>query len=409
MTSALANPTCNSVPDACDAPRAGVRYGPMASTDDPPAPEPPAGDAQPDQLIRDHERRFRAAGLPLLIEGYSATEDIFTRAIPLLALVFVVEILGAINLDWSAGTNALAVLGGVALLLGAFGLLNVARGRPFASIPSRLGVPELTAFVVLPVVLPLVFGGQLTSAIVTGLGNLALLGAIWLVVGFGVFSILRWTGARFVQQLGASLTLLVRALPLLLFFSLVTFFTNEYWQLFGGASDVIFYAGAGTFALLTAVFLVVRLPEAVRDLERASALEIPLRRRQRVNVALVIFIAQALQIAFVGLAVWLFFMVFGALLVTPEIRADWLGTSGRVLFTLPFFGERLEITQELVRTAAGVASFSALYYAVASAVDSTYRDEFVERLTRQLRDTFRERAEYLRLVRDRGARTTSRV
>lgn len=409
MTSALANPTCNSVPDACDAPRAGVRYGPMASTDDPPAPEPPAGDTRPDQLIRDHERRFRAAGLPLLIEGYSATEDIFTRAIPLLALVFVVEILGAINLDWSAGANALAVLGGVALLLGAFGLLNVTRGRPFASIPSRLGVPELTAFVVLPVVLPLVFGGQLTSAIVTGLGNLALLGAIWLVVGFGVFSILRWTGARFVQQLGASLTLLVRALPLLLFFSLVTFFTNEYWQLFGGASDVIFYAGAGTFALLTAVFLVVRLPEAVRDLERASALEIPLRRRQRVNVALVIFIAQALQIAFVGLAIWLFFMVFGALLVTPEIRADWLGTSGRVLFTLPFFGERLEITQELVRTAAGVASFSALYYAVASAVDSTYRDEFVERLTRQLRDTFRERAGYLRLVRDRGARTTSRL
>ena len=83
------------------------------------------------------------------------------------------------------------------------------------------------------------FGGQLTSALVTGVGNLLLLGAIWLVVGFGVFSILRWIAARFVQLLGASLTLLVRA-PLLLFFSLVTFFTNEYWQLFGDASDVIF-------------------------------------------------------------------------------------------------------------------------------------------------------------------------
>src|SRR6185436_5805885 len=163
----------------------------------------------------------------------------------------------------------------------------------------KVGVPELAAFVLLPVVLPLVFGGQARSALVTGLANLALLGLVWLVVGFGVFPILRWTGARFVQQLAASASLLVRALPLLLFFSLVTFFTNEYWQLFGQAADVTFYAAAGLFALITAIFLIVRLPGSVRDLERGSSLPVPLRRRQRVNVGLVIFLAQALQIAFV--------------------------------------------------------------------------------------------------------------
>jgi hypothetical protein len=145
-----------------------------------------------DRRIRELERGFRSAGLPLLTEDYSATEDVFTRAIPLLAVVFVLEILGAINLDWRAALNVLALLGGVALVLGAFGLLNVSRGRRFFSVPTKLGIPELTAFVVLPVVLPLVFGGQLTSALVTGLGNLLLLGAIWLVVGFGMFSILRW-------------------------------------------------------------------------------------------------------------------------------------------------------------------------------------------------------------------------
>jgi hypothetical protein len=362
-----------------------------------------------DRRIKELERGFRSAGLPLLIEGYSATEDIFTRAIPLLALVFVVEILGAINLEWSAVGNALALVGGVVLVLGAIGLLNVARGRRFASMPRKLGVPELAAFVLIPVVLPLVFGGQLESALVTGLVNLLLLGAVWLVVGFGMFSILRWIAARFVQLLGASLTLLVRALPLLLFFSLVTFFTNEYWQLFGQASDVTFYMGAGLFALIAAIFLIVRLPGGVRNLERASALDVPLRRRQRVNVALVIFFAQALQIAFVGLMIWLFFMLFGALLVTPEIREEWIGTKGLELFTVPFFGEQLEITQQLVRTAAGVASFSALYYAVASAVDSTYRDEFIERLTQQLQDTFRERGEYLRLLAARDERVASKV
>ena len=37
------------------------------------------------------ERGFRRDGLPNLIVDLSATEDIFTRAIPFLTLVFVVE------------------------------------------------------------------------------------------------------------------------------------------------------------------------------------------------------------------------------------------------------------------------------------------------------------------------------
>ena len=354
------------------------------------------------ERIAELEDRFRRAGLPLLAEDVRATEDIFTRAIPLLTVVFVLELLGAINLEWSTLGNAAAVVGGIAVLFGAFGVLNILRGRPFVSIPRKVGVPELVAFVLLPIALPLLFGGQLTSALVTGLANLALLGIVWLVVGFGVFSILRWTGARFLQQLAASASLLVRALPLLLFFSLVTFFTAEYWQLFGEASDATFYAGAGLFAALAALFLLVRVPGSVREIERSAALARPLRRRQRLNVGLIIFVAQALQVAFVGLAIWLFFMIFGALLVSPSIRGSWIGSAGTALFTIPFFGQELDVTRELVRTAAGVASFSALYYCVASAVDSTYRDEFVERLTTELRGTFDDRAEYLALL-ERGA------
>jgi hypothetical protein len=359
--------------------------------------------------IRDLESDFRRAGLPLLAEGYRATEDVFTRAIPFLALVFVLELLGAVNFEWSLLGNVFAVAGGLAVLLGAFGVLNTVRGRPFASLPRKVGVPELSAFVLLPVVLPLLFGGQLTSALVTLLANLAMLGTVWLVVGFGVIAIVRWTASRFVQQLGASLALLVHALPLLLFFSLVTFFTNEYWELFGEASDVTFYAAAGLFALLAAAFILVRLPGSVRELESGSDLDVPLRTRQRVNVGLVIFIAQALQVAFVGIAIWVFFMLFGGLLVTPTIRVDWIGSAGQELFTVAFFGQQLDVTKELVRTAAGVASFSALYYAVASAVDSTYRDEFVDRLIEQLRATFQARAEYLELVEPLGARGSSRA
>lgn len=50
--------------------------------------------------LAEYERHFRRSGLPLFIEDYSASEDVFTRALPLLGLVFVAEMLGAIELDW---------------------------------------------------------------------------------------------------------------------------------------------------------------------------------------------------------------------------------------------------------------------------------------------------------------------
>ena len=86
--------------------------------------------------------RLRAAlpprGAADLIEGWSASADVFTRAVPLLALVFVGELLGAIDLDWSLWTNLAAGLGGLAFLVAGFGLANVLRGRPLrGAAPQR--------------------------------------------------------------------------------------------------------------------------------------------------------------------------------------------------------------------------------------------------------------------------------
>jgi hypothetical protein len=352
--------------------------------------------------IAAYEQRFRRAGLPNLIEGYSATEDVFTRALPFLVLVFVVEMLGAINLTWdSVVANVAALLGGVVLMVGAFGVLNVVRGRPFASIPSKVGTPELVAFVVLPSALPLVFGGQWRSASVTLVGQALLLGIVYVVVAYGVFSIVRWAGARFVTQLRASLTLMVRALPLLLFFALVTFFTNEYWQMFATTRGVRFGVAIGLFAALGAAFLIVRIPSGVHELEREAHLAEPL---QRVNVGIVIFVSQALQVLFVTAAVGIFFVVFGTLLVLPVIQQDWTGLPDPVrLYDLPVVGTTLGLTHELARVACGTAAFCGLYYTVAMMVDSQYRDELVTGITDGMRATFAEHEEYLRLLAARGA------
>src|SRR5438093_4147337 len=110
--------------------------------------------------IEELEASFRRDGLPNLAEHYTASEDVFTRALPLLSLVFLIEVLNALNLTWTWWQNTLALLGGLAVLIGVTGALNRLRGRPFLSLPRTVGVPEMGAFVLVPPVLPLLFGGQ---------------------------------------------------------------------------------------------------------------------------------------------------------------------------------------------------------------------------------------------------------
>ena len=67
--------------------------------------------------LTEYERSFRRAGLPLLIENYSAREDVFTRALPLLGLMFVLEIFNGINLEWSWIANVAAIVVSIGILL----------------------------------------------------------------------------------------------------------------------------------------------------------------------------------------------------------------------------------------------------------------------------------------------------
>ena len=352
--------------------------------------------------ITELERSFRRAGLPTFIRGYSARQA-FAKALPLLTLVFVLEILNALNFDFEFWTNVGFLAGGIGISLGTIGALNVAREQPFFSVPRRVGPAEMLVFVLVPSLLPRLFGGQVTSAVVTLIGNTLLLGLVYLVLGFGAVSILEWAVRRFVSLFAASLSVLVRALSLLLFFLLVIFFSTETWQIWTLPPVPKFAAAAGLFVFLAAGFLLLRLPQSVRDLEREADLQDEhLSRPQRVNVGVVMFLSQFLQVVFVASAVWLFFVVFGSLLVSAGVREAWLGTSGAEVWRIPFFGDTVVvITEQLLRVATGMASFAALYYAVATQLDEAYRDEVVEQIARQLKETFARRAEYLRLIETR--------
>jgi hypothetical protein len=342
----------------------------------------------------DHEAAFRRAGLPLFIEGYSASGDVFTRAVPLLSLVFLAEVFGAIDLDWSVWANVGAIAGGLLLIGGVLAALNRVRGRPVLSPPEHIGTLELALFVVVPALLPLIFGLQVVSALVTAAGNSMLIVAI-LLIAYGLPSILRWAGSRLLGQLAASVLLLARALPLLLIFSLVLFVNTEMWQVLSTTPGPFLALLAGLLAGLGSLFIVLRIPREVSALEKQARSGPPLTPSQRVNVGLVLFTAQALQVLVVAAGVGFFFVAFGVLAVGDTVRDAWLGAEASVLVSVDLFGHRAQLTEELLRVSGGIAAFCGLYYAIAVLTDSTYREEFLEELTAEMRQTFELRADYL--------------
>jgi hypothetical protein len=345
-----------------------------------------------------YERRFRRAGLPMFVAGRTAREEVWTRATPILALVFAVELLGAIDLQWSAAANAGALAGGLAILLGALALINRLRGRPALARPEDVDTPELVGFVVVPALLPLIFGGQTTSALVTALGNLAVLAVLYGVIAYGLLSIVRWAGRRLAGQLAASLLLLARAIPLLMLFSVVLFLTTEMWQVFGEMDDASLVAIAALLVAVGTLFLAARLPREVGALEDAvttSPTAPPLDHRQRLNVGLVMFVSQALQVLVVSLAVGAFFVAFGLLAVDGPLVRTWLGNPADALVDADVLGVHVVLYLELLRVAAAIAAFSGLYYCIAVLTDATYREEFLDDLQVSLRETFHDRARYL--------------
>ena len=355
--------------------------------------------------VADYERQFRRAGLPLFIENYSATGDIFTRAVPVLAFVFIAEMLGAISLDWSPLANVAAALGGLAILVGSFGVVNRLRGRRFLALPDRVGKTELALFVLLPALLPLIFGGQVRSAIVTAAGNLLLLGVLYLVIGYGLLSTLRWGSVRLLSQLAMSVATLARAVPLLLLFALVLFMTTEMWQVASTVTPgVLFVTGAMLVAFGT-LFLIAELPAEVRALETQHSPSAPLSARQRLNVGLLMFTSHALQVLVVSAAMGGFFVLFGAVAIRPEVLHSWIGTNGDELIAFDVLGERAQITTQLLRVSGAIAAFSGLYYAIAVLTDATYRAQFLDRLNGELRETFERRSRYLELIRQQAAAT----
>lgn len=367
------------------------------------------------------ERWFVSRGIPHFIYRYSASRDVLTRAAPLLSIVFVAEVVGALNLDWPWWVNLLAGIGGVAMLVGGLALSNGLRSRPLLARPQSVGAPELAVFVLVPPLLPLVFGGQQRSAAITAGANLALVVAVYATTSYGIVPMTRWGLGRMARQIGDLFNLLVRALPLLLLFMTFLFLNAEVWQASSSLVGPFFWATLGLFLAVGVVFVVARLPRELNRLgefaseaelvglvagtpaaglvARRPVLPVPgLSRKEWGNAGLVVLFSQGLQILLVALLIGAFFVLFGMLTMrVPTIEA-WTGGPVHVLADLHVWGQPAPITEELLRVAGFLAAFSGLYFTVVAVTDETYRGEFYEDVVAEVREVMAVRAAYLAAV-----------
>ena len=374
----------------------------------------------PEQEIDAVERWFVRQGLPHFIDDYSAARDILTRALPVLTLIFILEMFNGLNLEWEWWANVLALLASLAILVGAWAAINVSRGRPRLARPESVGPIEIGAFILVPAFVPLILGGQWGSALATMVGNAVLLGLIYIVTSYALIPMTRWALGRMVRQFTDIFDLFARALPLLLVFGTLLFITAEVWQVSASLEGGFFWVILGLFLAFGTLFIVARLPREMGELSSFSgADEIeglvegtpvadlpippetrgrPLGKRQWSNVGLVLLFSQGVQVVVVAILIGVFFVIFGALAIDIDIVESWSGVAPDDVFTFGLGNHEVIITLELLKVSGFLAMFSGFYFAVYAVTDATFREEFYVDVVSPVRKAFAVRAVYLQAL-----------
>ncbi|NNC74183.1 MAG: hypothetical protein HKN93_01605 [Acidimicrobiia bacterium] len=371
--------------------------------------------------VHDTERWFIKRGVPHFIASYNAREDVFTRALPFLIVAFLFSAISAIDLEWPWWGIALAIGGGLGLLIGIWGLINRGRGRAPMTPPTSVGGVELAVFVLVPAVLPLVFGGDLAGVGITVLAQLVVLAVVYVVTSYGLVAISRWAAGQMIRSLAQTVRLFTRGLPLLLLGFMFLFINAEAWQSAGRLDHSLLIAVIALFIVLAAVFLATQVAREVEGVQHfdgwdevapllgetplagatsVDAFDPPrLSRREWGNVGLVVFVSQSFRIILVSALVAGFFVALGLLIIRPETIALWTGAEPSLMWReFTWFGQSIHLTEELVSVAVFLAGFAGLYFSVYTATDPGLRAEFFDDTVGEVRQTVAVRAAYRQLV-----------
>ena len=376
------------------------------------------------------ERWFVRRGLPHLIHDYSASSDVLTRAAPFLAFVVFIEFFFVFGDRWTGWAQAGVFVVGLSVMAGVVALVNRIRGRRLWQLPDRFGAWEVLAYLVLGAA----FAGLgssdsiiIDAALAAGL-NAALLVGAYVMTSWGLLPMVRWSVGQLWRQVGQMMTLLAKSLPILLVFSAFIFLNAEMWQVANDFTLPFFGMVAVLLVAVGALFVIISVRRLAVDMARFSSWadvrsrcadtpvaqlvpaedapppdSPPLGRRARFNVSLLLFVAQSIQIALVAVIVTCFYVLFGVFTVRESTLLQWTTLSqltweGSWVVRFPLWSGELLLSRQLVLVAAFIGLFSGLQFAVSVVLDASYRSEFAEDMTEELREALAVRAVYHRTL-----------
>ena len=234
--------------------------------------------------------------------------------------------------------------------------------------------------------------------------------------------ITRWAGRRTFGSLGLLFPLVTRALPLLLSFVTFLFINTEVWQVASRLDGGVMWVTVLLFIGVAVGFLSVRLPEELEVFDeqldavqiRAGCRGTPLEAiaeacsveqldaeadhiegLQKLNLVLVLLIAQLIQVLLLSVSVFAFFLLFGAVAIDPEVIRSWLGDVDSLQ---PVLG-REWLSQQLLQVSVFLAAFSGLYFTVYAVSDGNYRKQFFSAILDELQQAISARAAYRAMAR----------
>ncbi len=389
---------------------------------------------QYDQLLERTESWFVRRGLPYFIEDRKATEDVFTSALPLLLLYFVVNLMIVLSLHLTALQRAGGAALGVLLLMVVYMVRNMAKGEKTVGLPSQIGWFEMGGFIVIPPIVSFAARHTVKDALID-LGIDVGVVAVIYVIASALLPLARWAFRRTFEELGEVFDLAARALPLVFLFNSFLFISGDVWEFAGGETmtRARLWGVVGLFAVFTVLFLLYRLPEEVRRVaahdDRTTIVEacketpmdgviaevilhegaLPLTRSQRVNVLLVLFVGQILQVVLLGVLVFLFFIGFGRLAITQTLMNEWTKKPEGYSDHTTIFGHTLssfvgiDIDNRLWQVSVFLGAVSAFFFAISSMTDEAYKAQFYARMSKELETAIQVRRVYLALYERRYA------
>ena len=363
----------------------------------------------PSDLRPATERWFVKRGVPHLIANYEPSTRVWTRAKPFLIGVLVLEAMLPFSDRYTGASQGLVFLASLGIMLAAVVVFNRLRGRRMFDALDEVELPELAFFALAPAAIVFILDtDRIAPALRYVAANVGLLFLVYLVVGFGLLPMIRWSIGNMVHHLQAVFRLFARTLPVLLVLTVFMFINAEIWQVAHLVGPPAFTVVAVLVVLIGLGFLWLSSDEVIDEIDEfeswdevlsmvddspLAAVSRPvseltssrLTRGGRLNLRILVLVSLTTQVVLVGLLVIGFYLILGAIFMNREVLQLWTGaTEITELASYRIGSLDLLITREHLRVAGLVGALSGLNVAVSALTDQGYRETFLAELAAEV-------------------------